>query len=199
MRRCKQRGFSLAEVLVVLAIFLVLVAIAIPNVFRSIRRFQLESSARSVANALLRARYEAIRRNQLVTTVYREAPAPPVYGISTDGNLTLDADDPLIYLSTNVRMTQTGSPALTTMGTSYDCAPNCPPEPSGSPYRITFSSRGTCMQQVTSGTDSYWIESGRVYVLFVNHQLTGEWAAVTLTPAGRIRVWRWVGTAWTPA
>ncbi|MFQ6030523.1 MAG: Tfp pilus assembly protein FimT/FimU [Dehalococcoidia bacterium] len=196
MSRNKQRGFALVEMMVVVLITVILTAIAIPNLLDAIRRYQLESSVRSAANTLLVARYEAIRRNQLATTIYREVPAPPVYGIDTNGNLSLDADESIFPLSQNVRITNVGAPALTTMGPNYDCAPACPAQPNKSPFGVNFSPRGTAMQQLTSGPQNYWIEATAVYVVFVQHQIDGDWAAVTITPAGRTRVWFWNGTSW---
>ncbi len=192
----KQRGFSLLESLAVVGVVLILSAIAIPFVNSAVRHYQLESSARSVSNALLVARYEAIRRNLLASTVYREVPAPPVYGIDVNGNSTVDAGEPVVPLSPNVRMTNVGAPPLTSMGPTYDCAPACPALPDNSPFQVSFSSRGTVMQQVGSGLQNYWIEATRVYVLFLRHTVSGQWAAVTVTPGARTRVWIWNGTAW---
>ncbi len=191
-----QLGFSLLELVIVVVLLLILGAISVPYLLRTIERYQLESSAKSVASALQRGRYQAIRGNQLATTVYREAPAPPVYGIDVSGNLNLDANEAVIPLWANVRMTNVGAPPLTSMGATYDCTPACPAQPAASPFLVTFSSRGTAMQQVIVGPPSYWIEASRVYVLFVRHVVSGEWAAVTVTPGGRTRVWVWNGAAW---
>jgi Tfp pilus assembly protein FimT len=171
---------------VVMLVLLILSAFAVPQLLRALRRYQLESSARNVAGMLLRARYEAIRRDQNVTTVYSGG-SPPVYGLDLNGNNNLDPDEPRTPLSSNVVMSMVNAPALASMGPNYSAA-QVPPG-----FRVTYSPRGTSMQQVAPQN---WIEATAVYVLFLQHQTDGAWAAVTVTPPGRLRVWFWNGTGW---
>jgi hypothetical protein len=35
------------------------------------------------------------------------------------------------------------------------------------------------------------------YITFMQHNVSGKWAAVTITPAGRIRQWTYDGNAWS--
>ena len=52
-------GFSLLEVLVVIAILLTLMALATPSMLRAINSYRLESTARGVSTLIQRARFEA--------------------------------------------------------------------------------------------------------------------------------------------
>ena len=49
-----QRGFTLLEMLVVVFIVLIMSAMAVPALFRSIRGYQLEGAARKVSNMIVR-------------------------------------------------------------------------------------------------------------------------------------------------
>jgi type II secretion system protein H len=62
----KQAGFSLIELMVVIAIFAILLSIAIPNFFGKMPARRLESAAGDVNAALQRARLAAIKENTCV-------------------------------------------------------------------------------------------------------------------------------------
>lgn len=63
----KQRGFTLAEVLVVVAVVGILAAIAAPNLSDMVRRQRLKTAAFDVFSSLNLARSEAIKRNRQVS------------------------------------------------------------------------------------------------------------------------------------
>lgn len=192
LRKTGEAGFSLLEMIVVVAIFVILVAIAAPSFTRALRRYQLETSARNVANMIQRARYEAIRANRNVTVIAGGG-APTMYGIDFNGNNNLDPGEPRLPFSTPVRMMPGGSgqPALATMGPNYAGAqiPNA--------LTISMSLRGTSMRRVTAGGQNYFVEANAVYILYLQHQSDNSWAAVTVTPGGRVRVWFFGATTWT--
>ena len=60
------RGFTLMEVVIGMAILLVLVNFAMPPIARTIRSVRLETTRSSLAADLGRARIEAMKRNQVV-------------------------------------------------------------------------------------------------------------------------------------
>ncbi|MCH7765411.1 MAG: type II secretion system protein [Acidobacteria bacterium] len=74
MQRTKQRGFTMLELLVVVFIVLIMSAMAVPALFRSIRGYQLEGAARKVANVIVRARFEAVQRNRRICSAFFRAP-----------------------------------------------------------------------------------------------------------------------------
>ena len=194
--RHRQSGFTSLDTLMVIAISLTISAIAVPQVYRQLWRYEAASSAQRVAGVLLRARSEAINRNKLITVKFWPTAATPRYGTDLNGDGVLQATEPFIVLPSNVQMTNVGAPVLTSMGATYDCAPWCPPLPSAADFAVTFAARGTVVQPVTSGGQTVWIEAGSVYVFFFHHTMSGAWYAVTLTPSCRTRVWQWNGTAW---
>jgi len=74
MRR--DRGFSLVELIVVMAIMAALSLVAIPWFVKISQRNALKSAAREVQTTLLAARMKAVKRNQQVSVVI--TPGPPI-------------------------------------------------------------------------------------------------------------------------
>jgi prepilin-type N-terminal cleavage/methylation domain-containing protein len=190
-----QRGFSLLEITIVVAIVMVIAAMATPSLLTTVRRYQLDSSARNVQSILMRARYEAIRQNLRIPTVYAAAAGvnPPEFGLDLNNNGVLDAGEPFLPLSSSVRMIPAGGgqPALASMGANYSGA-----TPVANPYQIYFGQVGTVVTNNVGCNPPCWTEANTVYILYLQHTITQEWAAVTLTPAGRDRVWFWSSGAW---
>jgi len=62
-----QRGFTMVELLLVLAIFAVLAAIAAPNMGTMIRTQRVKTASFDVFSSLVFARSEAVKRNTAVT------------------------------------------------------------------------------------------------------------------------------------
>lgn len=63
-RRSQQQGFTLAEVIMVLAIIGILAAIAIPNFLSWLPNMRLKAAARDLYSSMQKARAEAIKTNR---------------------------------------------------------------------------------------------------------------------------------------
>ncbi len=72
-RRLNDRGFTLIDVTIVLAITLVLAHLALPPVGNTIRSVRREATSSSLAGDLSRARIEALKRNQVVDVTITSA------------------------------------------------------------------------------------------------------------------------------
>ncbi|HKD19361.1 MAG TPA: GspH/FimT family pseudopilin [Thermoanaerobaculia bacterium] len=72
----KDRGFSLVEVMVVLAIMAVLALIAVPWFYKIAQRQQLKSAAFEIQTTLLAARMKAVKLNQPVTVAINSTANP---------------------------------------------------------------------------------------------------------------------------
>lgn len=66
-QRLSQQGFTLVEMMVVVAVLAVLMAIAVPNFRQWISKAQVRSKAESVLTGLQLARSEALKRNTAVS------------------------------------------------------------------------------------------------------------------------------------
>jgi Tfp pilus assembly protein FimT len=64
-RRSRIGGFSMVELAVSMTVLLILTAIAIPTLMRSIRTYQLNDAAARLSDMLKFTRFEAVRRNSL--------------------------------------------------------------------------------------------------------------------------------------
>ncbi|MFQ5777591.1 MAG: GspH/FimT family pseudopilin [Terriglobia bacterium] len=62
-RRARQAGFSMLELVVVMIIFLILIAAAIPNVTQFVRAYRAEQAARQVVSDLQSGRMRALSEN----------------------------------------------------------------------------------------------------------------------------------------
>ncbi len=69
----RDRGFTLLEVLVVLALLAVLLSLATPSFQAMRQKHQMQSQAEQLQASLLLARSEALRRQQRVTLCVRES------------------------------------------------------------------------------------------------------------------------------
>lgn len=68
-----KNGFTLAEVIVVVAILSILGSVAVPLLLRTAPNLRLREGAREVYLALQQARMEAVKRNTPVTVQFTEA------------------------------------------------------------------------------------------------------------------------------
>src|SRR5438046_2759481 len=112
LRRQKQRlqfGFSLLEMLLVVAIMLVITAIAIPLVSNAVDQVRLSQSATDYANLLQRARMQAVKDDRYYYVRFDASATPPRAWIDTnaDGNYT--AGEPMITFSDHVAPQSYGS------------------------------------------------------------------------------------------
>src|ERR1700693_6269338 len=70
-------GFSLTELVVVLAVAMILMAVGLPSFMRAYHFYQLSSAATQVADMLRLARYDAIRRNMNMNCVFQVSGTDP--------------------------------------------------------------------------------------------------------------------------
>ncbi len=79
-------GFSMVEMLVVVALLGLATAIAVPNIAEMRRKIDLERLARQVAGDAMRCRMEALTSCRNVGLIFAEAGGRPYYIMVADGN-----------------------------------------------------------------------------------------------------------------
>src|SRR5271169_274051 len=95
-------GFSLTELVVVLAVAMILMAVGLPSFMRAYHAYQLSSAATQVADMLRLARYDAIRRNIQMNCVFQVSGTDPnntniwVATTPTNATVTFDARGALL-------------------------------------------------------------------------------------------------------
>jgi prepilin-type N-terminal cleavage/methylation domain-containing protein len=214
--RGSSRGFSLLELMIVVAIMLVVAAYAIPSWVTSRRMANLRASETSYAGLLQLARSRAVNDDRYYSVYIKAATGTlpqmayvdiyPQLVNGTSGNgptgnyVAGPPGDPMVTLSTEAVTQPAGSaPNTANLYASFcsSCATaiikNTAPTwgPDGLPCAPATSTGGTGLVCNSAGGPI-------AYVAFFQSSTTTEWDAVTVSPAGRIKTWYYTGTVWAP-
>jgi prepilin-type N-terminal cleavage/methylation domain-containing protein len=190
MERSKRAGFSLLEVLIVVAIGGVITVTALPNMTTGIANVRLRSSMTSLSGVLQNCRMIAVKENRSMTTRFLDT----TYGVMAyvkraSDTSTLAVSDSQVQLQAPV---------------SKLTAPSGPDAPSALDNTIlgftprtgdpSFNTTGLPCEYNAGLCTNY----GFVYY-FKDVRSTGAdgWAALSISPAGRLKKWFWNGSAWT--
>jgi Tfp pilus assembly protein FimT len=191
IRSGKHAGFSLVEMLVVLAIVMCISAYAVPNFMVAIANFRLRSGMSSLSSLLQNCRMLAIKQNKNYSvhfTVMGNGPVAYVK-LSSDSS-SINNSDPTAQLGAPVTMNQnpSGTGAPTLMDNSFLGFDPLTSDASFNPRGIpcTYSS-GSCTAP-----------KGFVFYFRGARPLgTDGWSAVTISPAGHVKTWMWDGARWS--
>lgn len=191
----RSRGFSLLELVVVLAITLVLAGITVPAAVQTWYGLQLRASAGEVADMMQRARMQAARSNFIVAIRYQVANGvQQVYAdFNNNGAFNGNGGEPIMDLA---RITAApGAPGggagvpsafVDTMDTSAGA-------PCDNTCTLAFSPRGLPCNLVGGVCNT---PSASYFVYYFTDGRPNGWAAVLVSKAGRTRVLLWNGTTW---
>jgi prepilin-type N-terminal cleavage/methylation domain-containing protein len=184
------RGFSLVELLIVVTVSLVVAAVAIPTAVTATQDMQLRGTASSFAGVVQKARMYSVAQN---STYPVAATTATVNGESvTTVSVTLPASDTgnsqlKLPRKTTIAFSGSGLSDTTLRGSVTTAVYNTLPQ---------FNARGLpCF--VSGGVCS--TDTSKIYITYLSQTRTfggTGWAAITVTPAGRVQVWTWNGSAW---
>jgi len=195
----KQDGFTILELIIVAAIVIVVAAIAVPTFSPTIGLYRARAAAVSAAGLMQQARIAAIRADSFYsvkTTTGSSGTA--VMWVDEDGDGSVDNNEPQIGLSSGVSFV-TSPPAAISSTQAGGFTPNV--GGSSSTSWVAWSSRGLpCVPNAGSTTCSITPASGNTgYVYYIKANAIGstaQYSAVTITPAGRVKVWTYDGSTW---
>jgi prepilin-type N-terminal cleavage/methylation domain-containing protein len=189
-----QRGFSLIELLIVLAVMLIASAITVPLIMTSVSQYRLRTSAVDLNGLLQRARTRAVRDNR--TYAVRTAASNTQAYLDLNGNNLLDAGEPMIQLQRGVSLnTNPGAAAIPNATLGFP--------PQSTTVQVNFNARGTpCV--IVNAVCSSWDSAGAtpnqvgfVYYLQSTSGASTSWVAVSISPSGRFRSWTYYNnTTW---
>jgi prepilin-type N-terminal cleavage/methylation domain-containing protein len=189
-------GFSLLELLVVMAVMLTIAAFAIPTLTTTMAAYNTRGALTSVAGLTQRCRLLAIKNNTSERMLFGVNAGGQVFvyckDLANQGNAVLTTD-PQITLTSRMAIpaVPTGANptplnALTMWGANFGTVAS-----NTDPY---FNSRGLPCSAPAAGAACNTI-SGYVYYLRYNGP-NARWAAISISPAARVQTWFWNGNAW---
>jgi Tfp pilus assembly protein FimT len=177
------------ELLVVLAIIVTLIGIGIPSMATIISNARLSGGVTNLSGLLQNCRMMAIKENKTKSTHFTVMANGPVAYVK-------NAADTSSLLSTDTQA-QLGAPLTKyTLPTGTGAPPEITPtELSFTPVTSdpSFNSRGLPCEY----SGGVCTSKGFVYYFKDTRPLgASRWAAVSISPAGRIKRWFWTGSNW---
>ena len=204
---CVAGGFSLIELMIVLVISLVVAAFALPNISSSINTMRLRSTMSAVSGILQETRILSVKSNKFNVarnTTYNGAnffyTDLDFNNAFTPANTTTHvAGEPVVQAAQGVTFETTpptAFPSAALLGANFN--------PTASTiFNVGFNARGLPCAPTggnpTTGTPTSCNTDGTVgYLMYfkISSSFADSWAAITITPAGRIRTWILNGTHW---
>jgi type II secretory pathway pseudopilin PulG len=205
--RQRERGVTLLELCVVLMILMIVASMVFMSAVTAIRSIRLTQSATSYANLLQHARIQAVQDDSYymvrIKPVTSTNPPEAFVDVAQSGSYSASAPaDPLMVFLQDVNPMPFGDgPGLADLESKFlpaagvatvnttDPGPTFGPR--GLPCKPTAPSGGTCPYLNSNGIPTS-------YITFLQNARSQKWEAVTVTPAGRIGVWSYDGTSWSP-
>jgi prepilin-type N-terminal cleavage/methylation domain-containing protein len=197
--RRKQGGFSLVELLVVVAIILTISAVAAPNVMRTLNAYRLRSAIHSQAELIQRARMEALRDNRIKHLWYQwqwdGGAWRTSFFIDDNGNWWQEPTETIQYPLPNYMFWGWG-PSTASMNLDFT--------PQSTGMLPSFDARGLpCW--FNSANDCSTMVGGQPvgFVFYMEYVEKGWWdwselsyAAISVSPSGKVRTYTWDGNTW---
>jgi len=206
-RLSKERGFTLVELVMVVAVLLVVAGMAVPNFNSAMRSVRLKGSVSDYAGLLQSARIRAVDDDRYYSVYILGGASTEAFvdiypqqqsGASGSGGTQTDPNDPIIGINREVVQQPVGAAPNTASLKALFLPANATVvigDGSVAASAVTFGPRGlpcsasalTCKTHLPAGDVAYWT--------FFQDNISTSWAAVTVTPAGRVRRWLFTGGA----
>jgi Tfp pilus assembly protein FimT len=186
------RGFSLFELTFVVAVLIVVGLFAIPNMVIVISNARVRAGVTSMSGLLQSARMLAVKQNKTLTTHFDTEGTATLVGFVKDATISTpvrEATDMQAEWEAPVQMMTSpsgaGAPAsFTTATLGFTPATSFP----------SFNTRGLPCVYDSGSCDNF----GFLYYFKDTSQSGSKgWAALSISPAGRIKKWFWDGSTWT--
>jgi len=181
MRRKKSLGFSLIELMTVMAVALVIMAIAVPNFLQAYQSNRLNSAMVDLSNIVQRTRYEAVRLNRSIACRVQAGPRIILY-IDLNGDSVQQPTEATITLPGDFQFNTPGTPGAGSMGIGATVVP---------PLRLTFNGRGSPDYSATAPGMALAPASPILLTTIGNSGRPQDgYRALTVSPTGKLTIWR---------
>lgn len=184
------KGFSMFELTFVVAVLIVIGLFAIPNMVVVISNARLRAGVTSMSGLLQDARMVAVKQNRTLTTRFETEGVATLVGFVKEAGDTSDRTTKDLQAAWEAPVEMMGDPdgdgapdviSTTTLGFTPAST-----EPS-------FNTRGLPCAFTTTCTSSGFL----YYFKDTSQKGSKGWAALSISPAGRIKKWFWDGSSWT--
>jgi prepilin-type N-terminal cleavage/methylation domain-containing protein len=186
-------GFSLIEMMVVVAVALILAAIVPPLMMNPINTIKLRYSATDLSGLIQKARIQSVKANTFYSIEQTTlATGDVAYYADLNRNNMYSSGDPMTEMGGQVAVHAgpgSGAPGETAFITG---TLKFTPDASG--VFPQFNARG--LPCVVTGLTCQANGNGFVYFLNRVSSFGTSWAAVAVTPSGRAEVWAYDGVNW---
>jgi prepilin-type N-terminal cleavage/methylation domain-containing protein len=199
VRPSKQRaGFSFPELMIVIGVGLIITVVAVPVMSNVIANMKLRSNMTSLSGLLQNTRAIAVQQNGAKTACHLNRSDPPYSLVYFAKNATDCTTVTANTMDSQVELEAPIIPYVTPSG------PGAPPPMDNATLGLlsspltsdpSFNSRGLpCSYSGGICTpNTAFIQ----YFKDSRFGSSGGWAAISISPAGRIRRWFFSGSAWT--
>jgi prepilin-type N-terminal cleavage/methylation domain-containing protein len=197
-------GFSLTELVVVLAMILIVSGLSVPSISRTIDGATLTSAAQQVASIYEQARIRATQDDNYYDLLTID---PGRICVDLDGDALCGPGEPQAQLPVRVSLNNSGIPApldAVTLGfTALSTETSATYTPQGQVIAgLAWNSRGLPCQRVASTAPcSNWMNSSPVgappgpvgWVQYLQLRRGNDvlYAAVAVSPTGKIKIWKY--------
>ena len=190
-----EAGFSLIEMTIVVAIFLLVAAIGIPILSSTLNRLKLRGAAQQLSELYQEARMRAVQDDSYYEVLLSADSKQAYVDLSGNGAASLLT----LQLPATMSLNNAGAPAgldKQTLGfDSVQTETSLMFDHDGvSRPGLAWSSRGFSCQR---GSATSVCQAGKGWLQYVRRDGNpATYAAVSVSPAGRVRVWSYEGGVW---
>ena len=193
--RRKAPGFSLVELVIVVAVVAIATAMAVPVIVNANNTYQLRNATTELAAALQKSRIYCIQQNQALAVLTTSSGSTVFLDVANGGSGDTSNSNfsswPQVTLPTNITQTNTSAPTISSSTLGFSSA-QAPP--------AYFNGRGLPCA-VVSGVCTNWSTANSApvgYIYYLKQVSNGtRWSAVSVTPGGQIKTWMYSGSTWT--
>jgi len=188
----KLDGYSLVELLIIVILVMIFSAFAIPKSTTVIANLELRGTAFDFAGLVQQARITAVQKDTTYSVLFNLTSGSGAY-VDLNGNGSFDSDEPMIQFGGNAN--QVAAPGGATGAPTNLDAAGGPLGWTATSGNISYNARGLPCNSAATPCGSnvnfiFYFKDSRAFG-------ANGWAAVSITAAGRAKVWWWNGSQWT--